>query len=159
MRERLVTVQPMTIAFKKSAAYRDRQREDNAWRLQVYLPAEYRQLVEDTATRLGITNKAALQYLLDTATMYDDLTPELALANAPSEKARELLRQQFIKNGVLKDGMTPAEAADVEKMKWELADRNVTERETMIAGGEQALAQKARVEQSWFADNIHRQSK
>ena len=45
----------MTNAYNKAAAYRDRQREEDAWRLQVYLPAQYRQLFADIAARLGVT--------------------------------------------------------------------------------------------------------
>lgn len=155
MRERLVTVQPMTLAFKKSAAYRDRQREDNAWRLQVYLPAEYRQLVEDTAERLGVTNKAALQFLIDTGgMMFDDLTPELALSLAP-EKARPLLRQQFLKSGAIKDGMTDAERVQLEQFKVELANQNVTARHLQAHGGQEQLDRQNKIAASWTAGNIH----
>ncbi len=156
--DRVVTLQPMQSANDKTSAYRDRQREEDAWRLQVYLPAEYRQLVSDTAARLGVTNKAAIQFLMDTGgIMYEDLTPELALKHAPTDKARELMRKQFIASGVLKDGITPAEQADLEQFKLEVAGQNVTERQVMIAGGADALAQKARVSESWLSGNVHQQ--
>lgn len=89
--------------------------------------------------------------------MYEDLTPELALKHAPTDKARELMRKQFIASGVLKDGITPAEQADLEQFKLEVAGQNVTERQVMIAGGADALAQKARVSESWLSGNVHQQ--
>lgn len=148
----------MTTPYDKTAAYRDRQREEDAWRLQVYLPAQYRQLVMDTATRLGVTNKDAIQFLIDTgATMFDDLTPELALKNAPNERARALMRKQFIASGVLKDGITPQEQAELEVFKNQVAGDQVEARRVMIAGGEAGIAQKARVSESWLAGNVHQQ--
>lgn len=84
----------------------------------------------------------------------NDLTPEVTLSLLP-EKTRAAVRAEFVKHGAMKDGMSPSEAADLEQFKLELADRNVTERQTMIAGGEAAIAQKARVSESWLANNIH----
>ena len=141
----LVTVQPMSPAYEKSAAYRDRQREEDAWRLQVYLPAQYRQLVADTAARLGVTNKAAIQYLLDTgATMYNDLTIQNAIDQAPNDRARAAIQAAVDANR--DPGIAAAEAA-------------VTAREVMIAGGAAAIEQKARVASSWLAGNLHNQGK
>ena len=86
--------------------------------------------------------------------MQDEITPAMALELSP-EKVRPLLRERFIASGALKDGMSPSEAADLQQFAIELADRNVTERATMIAGGADAIAQKARVSESWLHANIH----
>lgn len=89
----------------------------------------------------------------------DQLTPELALQNAPNDRVRAALRQQFIASGLMKDGMTPAEAAQLEAFKNQVAGDQVEARRVMIAGGAAALAQKDRVGQSWLAGNVHQGNK
>ena len=84
----------------------------------------------------------------------EEVTPELALELSP-EAARPLIRQQLIKSGALKDGMSPSEAADVEQFKNELADQNVTARHLQAHGGQEQLDRQNRIAASWTAGNIH----
>lgn len=89
--------------------------------------------------------------------MYEDLTPELALQNAPSEKARALMRKQFIASGVLKDGMTNAERVQLAQFQNQVAGDAVTARHNQAHGGQAAMEQKDRVSNAWLSNNVHSQ--
>ena len=92
--------------------------------------------------------------------MYDDLTPQLALQNAPSEKARALMRQQFIASGVLKpDGLSSTESAQLEALKTQMAESNVEARHLQAHGGQQSIDTQNRIAASWLAGNVHSQGK
>lgn len=88
--------------------------------------------------------------------MQSDLTPEVTLSLLP-EKARAAVREQFIASGVLKDGITPQEQAELEAFKNQVAGDQVEARRVMIAGGEAGITQKARVSESWLSANLHQQ--
>lgn len=89
--------------------------------------------------------------------MYEDLTPELALKNAPNDRVRAALRRQFIASGVIKDGLTPQDQLDLAKLQTEMAESNVEARHLQAHGGQQSIDTQNRVAASWLASNVHSQ--
>lgn len=97
------------------------------------------------------------------------LTLDAAIAAAPNDKVRKAIREAAAEaanlaqyrrtdsTGSAPHNIPAHERAAFEKLKYQLAEANVTARETMIAGGEAAIAQKARVAESWLHANIHNQ--
>jgi hypothetical protein len=147
------------------ANYRERQREQDAYRLQVYLPAQYRALVADTAAKLGTTNKDAIQHLLKTgAISMDEPTFEDVIAAAPNDSVRRAIRKAKAEAEVLAKArgdvrgsrLSTSEQASLEKFKVQLAEAHGEARHIQAHGGEKAMAQKERVAESWLHNNPHK---
>ncbi|MBP5996971.1 MAG: hypothetical protein KA535_03385 [Azonexus sp.] len=109
--------------------------------------------------------------------MHDDLTPELALANAPNERAANLLRSEFSKNGVkyseakvasLKNDaakanlgarLSPSERAQLEAFKQGARAAESVRQQNEKHGGPVAIARKERASAGVLAQNIHSKGK
>lgn len=93
----------------------------------------------------------------------NQLTLDEAIRQAPNESVRNAIRMaaaQAAQRHQRQDsgnGIPEHEKAAFEKLKYQIAEAQVTQRATMIAGGEAGIAQKARVAESWTHSNIHRQ--
>lgn len=174
-------MQPKTTAQRQA-----QHRENNAGlRFDTYLSQEAHDAIDTLAAANNCTRKAAVENVVIAAasdiqgiTMQqqmnisywadqDEVTLATALAAAPNAKVRKAIQDAADEAANLRmyradnrpASMTESERLQLKAFELEVAGQRVTERQVMIAGGQQAIDQKARVAESWTANNIHNQGK
>lgn len=149
---------PSLTLADRQALHRAKKEAEGFQRITTYLSPAASAALARVVTETSMSRQDAIQFLLNQgSTMYDELTPEIALKNAPNEKARAAMRQRFIASGAIKDGLTPQEQVELDAFKNNVAGDQVEARRVMIAGGEKAIEQKSRVSESWLSGNVHTQ--
>ncbi len=140
----------------RQALHHARKTADGFQRVSAYLTPGALATVARVVDATGLSRQDALNFLLDDTMDNDEITPEIALQLLP-EKARSLIRQQFIASGAIRDGITPAEQAELDAFKNQLAESNVTARQLQAHGGQAALDTQNRIAASMLHANVHNQ--